>query len=100
MAHDTVILSRSENQARGIGQFAIDFLAGKLGEPAESVYRKVEQFHLDSIACGVSALACGANAPEVLRAEALEYAVSVGQPGVPLFGSRTRAQTRKGGRGQ
>lgn len=95
MSNQCVVLSRSENQARGIGQFAIDFLSGKAGEPAESVFRKVEQFHLDSIACGVSALACGANAPKVLRAEALEYATYDRQPGVPLFGSRTKVMPEK-----
>lgn len=90
-----VILASTENQARGIGQFAIDFLSGKLGEPADSVFQKVEQFHLDSIACGVSALACGANAPKVLRSEALEYATTAAQPGVPLFGSRIKVMPEK-----
>ncbi len=95
MANQCVVLARGDNQARGIGQYAIDFMAGKAGEPAESVYQKVEQFHLDSIACGVSALACGANAPKVLRAEALEYAVHGAQPGVPLFGSRIPVMPEK-----
>ena len=63
MSSPIMVLSRSENQARGIGQYAIDFVAGKFRPPAESVLRKVDQFHLDSIACGVSALACGTNAP-------------------------------------
>ena len=70
MANEFVVLAKQDNQARGIGQFALDFMSGTLGDPAEAVFRKVEQFHLDSIACGVSALACGANAPTVLRAEA------------------------------
>ena len=73
MSNEFVTLPRDENQARGIGQYALDFMAGKLGQPDQSVLRRVEQFHLDSIACGVSALACRANAPQVLRAEALEY---------------------------
>jgi 2-methylcitrate dehydratase len=90
-----VVLARGENQARGLGQYAIDFLAGKFGEPDDSVYHKVEQFHLDSIACGVSALACRANAPTVLRAEALEYAVSGGQKGAPLFGSPVAVMPEK-----
>ena len=55
----------------------------------------VERFHLDSMACGVSALACGTNAPTVLRREALEYAVSTPAHGVPCFGSRTRGPCRK-----
>ncbi len=85
MSNEFVVLSRSENQARGIGQYACDFMSGKLGEPAESVYQKVEQFHLDSIACGVSALACGTNAPRVLRQEALDYVCHELGEGVPVF---------------
>ncbi|MEX0677641.1 MAG: MmgE/PrpD family protein [Pirellulales bacterium] len=88
-------MSRRENQARGIGRYAIDFLAGKLGEPAESVFERVELFHLDSIACGVSALACGANAPRVLRAEALEYVCQDPARGAPVFGSRTKVMPEK-----
>lgn len=90
-----VILPRGENQARAIGQYAIDFLSGKLGEPADAVYRRVEQFHLDSIACGVSALACGANAPRVLRREALEYVANPPGSGAPLFGSRVKVMPEK-----
>ena len=74
---------------------------------------KVEQFHLDSVACGVSALAAGANAPTVLRREALEYPSTVGQAvachwqlrhgngqdrrphGVPMFGSTVRVAPEK-----
>src|SRR5262249_10736261 len=68
---------------------------GELCEPDASVYRKVEQFHLDSIACGVSALACGANAPRVLRAEALEYACRDKEQGAPLLGSRAWVMPEK-----
>lgn len=92
MTSEYLTLSRHENQARGIGQFAIDFLAGKWGEPSDAALAAVERFHLDSIACGVSALACGTNAPTLLRQEALEYAVS---GGVPLFGSTTLVQPEK-----
>jgi 2-methylcitrate dehydratase len=95
VSNESVILSRTENQARGIGQYALDFLAGELGEPAESVYQKVEQFHLDSIACGVSALACGTNAPKVLRQEALEYVCTELGAGVPVFGSRVHVMAEK-----
>ena len=77
-------LPRDTNQARGIGQYAIDFMAGRLGAPSEAVLQNVEQFHLDSIACGVAALGCGLNAPRLLREEALQYRV-IG--GVPVFGS-------------
>jgi len=73
MSAQYVLLSKRENQARGIGQYAIDFLNGRLGKPAETVLARVEQFHLDSVACAVAALAVNANAPYVLREEALGY---------------------------
>ena len=90
-----LVLSRDSNQARGLGQFAVDFLGDKWPQPDETVFRMVERFHLDSIACAVSALACQANAPKVLRAEALEYAVPAGAPGVPLLGSTVRVMPEK-----
>lgn len=71
-------LPRDTNQARALGEFARDFLADRFDEPADQAYRKVEQFHADSIACAISAIACGTNAPTVLRAEALDYARSAG----------------------
>jgi 2-methylcitrate dehydratase len=93
---DTFItLSAGENQARGIGQYALDFCAGKFPGPSAAVYRMVERFHLDSMACGVSAVACGANAPKVLRREALEYAVGDREPGAPCFGSTLRVAPEK-----
>jgi 2-methylcitrate dehydratase len=92
LANDSLVLARTDNQALGIGRYAIDFLAGKLGEPSPVVFEKVEQFHLDSIACAVSALAEAANAPRVLRAEALAYETSTG---VPLLGSRKRVMPEK-----
>ncbi len=55
----------------------------------------VERFHLDSIACGVSALACQTNAPTVLRREALEYACADAAVGVPCLGSTTRVMPEK-----
>jgi 2-methylcitrate dehydratase len=73
MPNRYVTLARTENQALGLGRFAIDFLAGRLGEPSEAVYRRTELFHADAIACGVSAVAALTNAPAVLRREALEY---------------------------
>src|SRR5437762_4637732 len=85
MLSQTIQLSRHENQARGIGQYAIDFLAGRLGRPDEAVLQRVEQFHLDSVACAVAALAEGMNAPTLLRDEALTYP---DERGVGCFGSR------------
>ncbi len=95
MSNESVLLPRNENQAREIGQYAIDFLSGRLGDPADGVYAKVEQFHLDSIACGVSALACGANAPRVLRQEALDYLCHELGEGVPVFGSHVNVMPEK-----
>ncbi len=92
MADRSVTLRRDENQALALGRFAIDFLAGRLGEPDERVLRRVELFHLDSIACAVSAIACGTSAPTVLRAEALDYRC---EHGVPLLGSRTCVMPEK-----
>ena len=77
------------------GSMSLDFLNGELGEPDESVFDKIEQFHLDSIACGVSALACCANAPRVLRQEALEYVSHELGQGVPVFGSRINVMPEK-----
>jgi 2-methylcitrate dehydratase len=59
------------------------------------VLRRVEEFHLDSVACGVSALAYGANAPRVLRCEALEYRTVDPAAGVPMFGSTKRVAPEK-----
>lgn len=87
-----IVLPRSENQARGLARYAIDFMSGKFAPPGERPLQRVERFHLDSMACGVSAIACGANAPNVLRREALEYAHP---QGVPCFGSRTRVMPEK-----
>ncbi len=85
-------LPRHTNQARGIGQYAIDFLAGKLGQPAAAVMERTERFHLDSIACAVAALATGCPAPRILRDEALGYPDS---HGVPVFGSRELVSPEK-----
>ncbi len=119
MTDQYMTLARNENQARALGQFAIDFLAGRFAGPDAAVVRMVERFHADSMACGVSALACGTNAPTVLRAEAMEYEVptavhgatadSSGAPpsprpsprgrgrrdGTPCFGSRTLVRPEK-----
>jgi 2-methylcitrate dehydratase len=90
-----ILLRRTENQSRGIGQYAIDFLAGSLGMPSDAILTRVEQFHLDSIACGVAALASGASAPRVLRDEALEYRAAAGNAGATLIGSKIRISPEK-----
>jgi 2-methylcitrate dehydratase len=95
MTATEITLPRDSNQALGLAQYAHDFLCGKLGAPGELALRAVERFHLDSVACAVSALALGANAPNVLRSEALEYAVTPGAAGARCFGSRTRVHAEK-----
>lgn len=89
-----LLLPRHTNQARGIGQYAIDFLRGELANPTPEVLERVEQFHADSIACGVAALACGATAPTLLRDEALSYPVFDGI-GCTVFGSKQLVQPEK-----
>jgi 2-methylcitrate dehydratase len=90
-----VTLARDSNQARGIAQYALDMLQGRHPGPSDIVLERTEQFHSDSIACGVSALAAGANAPTVLRREALEYECAKPQAGVPMFGSTVRVAPEK-----
>jgi len=69
-----VTLLRNTNQARGIGQYAIDMVSGRLGQGlAPEVLMRTHMFHTDAVLCGASALALGTNAPTILRAEALEY---------------------------
>jgi 2-methylcitrate dehydratase len=78
-----VTLPADSNQALGIAQYALDFMWGKPGsrtkggggggEPDAGVLERTEMFHTDACLCGVSALALGTNAPNLLRAEALTY---------------------------
>jgi len=95
VSNEFFTLSRSENQARGLGQYAIDFLAGRWPEPDATVLAKVEQFHRDAVACGVSALAAGASAPTILRDEALGYRVLEAAGGATCFGSTLRVAPEK-----
>ncbi len=90
-----VTLPRNSNQARGIAQYALDMVQGRHPGPSDAVLAKVEQFHLDSVACGVSALAAGANAPTVLRQEALEYPTPADRGGVPMFGNTVTVAPEK-----
>ncbi|HSI72157.1 MAG TPA: MmgE/PrpD family protein [Fimbriimonas sp.] len=88
-----VTLPRDSNQALGIGQFAIDFLAGTLGPgPSDSVLERTKMFHTDSVLCGVSALALYTNAPTILRNEALEYP---DERGAHVFGQKHKVKPEK-----
>ncbi|MGH7194265.1 MAG: MmgE/PrpD family protein, partial [Candidatus Saccharimonadales bacterium] len=87
-----MLLRSDENQARGLAQCAIDFLSGRFDPPGQRALQMVERFHLDSVACAVSAIACGANAPTVLRQEAADY---VCPRGAACFGSPLRVMPEK-----
>lgn len=88
-----VTLARDTNQALGIGQFAVDYLAGSLGPgPSDAVLDRTSLFHTDSVLCGLSALALRTNAPVLLRKEALAYADS---DGACVFGSNTKVKAEK-----
>ncbi|EGR32620.1 hypothetical protein IMG5_076500 [Ichthyophthirius multifiliis] len=69
-------LPRDQNQARLLGEYALNFL--KNGNPSQKVYERVKLFHTDSVFTGISALALKTNAPTILKAEALENAQKVG----------------------
>jgi len=88
-------LPRNENQARGLGQYAIEFVAGKFPPPSPAVLARLEQFFLDSVACGVSAIALGTRAPNLLRSEALDYALPAGTRGATCFGSNVAVRLEK-----
>lgn len=95
MSNEYRLLPCDSNQARGLAEYAIDFVGGKFPPLDPRVAARVERFHRDSVACGVSALAAGANAPAVLRKEALEYPCPHPDQGVPCFGSTVRVMPEK-----
>ena len=95
MSDAYLTLPRDTNQVRGLAQYALDFLAGRYPGPTNAVFRRVEQFHTDSVACGLSALACQTNAPRVLREEALAYVAPQPHLGATCFGSAVRVWPEK-----
>jgi 2-methylcitrate dehydratase len=95
MADEFLTLARDQNQARGLAEYGLRFLHGELGRPDEQVLARLERFHLDSIVCGVSALAAGANAPSVLRREALEYRLPANATGACCLGSQVPVMPEK-----
>jgi 2-methylcitrate dehydratase len=94
-AEDTILLTRDTNQARGLARYAIDFLSRAPRPVGAATLQLLERFHLDSVGCGVSALALAANAPTVLRREALAAAPAVGSTGAACFGSSRRCRAEK-----
>jgi 2-methylcitrate dehydratase len=61
-------------------------LHGRYPGPSDVVLARVEDFFRDSMACAVSAIALGANAPTLLLREALRYERGGREHGVPLIG--------------
>eukprot|EP00922_Rhytidocystis_sp_ex-Travisia-forbesii_P036078 GHVS01053517.1.p1 GENE.GHVS01053517.1~~GHVS01053517.1.p1 ORF type:complete len:557 (-),score=66.32 GHVS01053517.1:164-1834(-) len=93
--NSVVVLPRDTNQAKGLGQFAIDFVHGKYndGRVDAKVLDLIKLFHTDSVLCGLSAIAWKTNAPNILRQEALTYHASHG--GARVFGSPISCCTEK-----
>jgi len=89
------ILPADTNQALGLARYAIEFMTS--AEPDDRVLERTNLFHTDAVLCGLSAIALGTNAPNVLRREASRYAISpdaapeplgiATRAGVPVFGS-------------
>ena len=94
MTNSYDLIPRNSNQTRRIAEYAIQFCRAGIGTPAASVYERTELFHLDSLACGISAISWDTNAPKVLRAEAQTYPCS-NEWGVPCFGSAELVQPEK-----
>lgn len=90
--HTSITLGRDSNQALGIGQFACDFMSGKIGQPGDVVQKRTTQFLVDSVLCGISAIALQTNAPCVLREEALTYPQ---RGGATMFGSNEQLAPEK-----
>jgi len=78
----TRLLPADTNQARGLAGYARDFLFHAVEPIGPASLALLERFHTDSVGCGVSALAAAANAPTVLRREALATVPAAGSPGV------------------
>ncbi len=86
------LLPRDSNQAMGIAHFAVDFMKGTIGDPAEEVRERTSMFFTDAMVCGISAVALGTNAPRVLREEASEYPHPAG---ASVFGSTATVAPEK-----
>jgi 2-methylcitrate dehydratase len=92
---DTRLLPADTNQARGLADYAVDFLVRDPRPIGPATLGLLERFHLDSVGCGVSAIAAGANAPTVLRREALATPPMAGSRGAVCFGSPRRVLTER-----
>ena len=91
----SLLLPADTNQARGLARYAIEFLRGSPPPVAATTLALLERFHLDSVGCGISALADQTNAPTVLRGEALGIPPARGSAGAVCFGSPRRCLTER-----
>ena len=89
------LLPADSNQARGLAEHCLDFLVRDPRAIGPATLALLERFHLDSVGCGVSAVAAGANAPAVLRTEALACRPAVGTRGAVCLGSARRCLAAK-----
>lgn len=62
------------------------------GSPAKSVLDRTKLFHTDAVLCGLSAIALGTNAPNILRNEALTY---LDAAGATVFGDQAKCKAEK-----
>lgn len=92
---ETRLLPADTNQARGLATYAMDFLTRSPHPIGHATFDVLERFHVDSVGCGVSALAHGANAPTVLRRDALATNPAAGSAGAVCLGSRRRCLTER-----
>ncbi len=89
----TRLLPATSNQARGLAVYAIDFLSRAPQPIGQATLDLLERFHVDSVGCGVSAIAHAASAPTVLRRQALATPPATGTSGAVCLGSRRRCLT-------
>ena len=72
-----ITLPANTNQARGLAEYAINFLSQDNKKIDDAVYERTRLFHTDSVLCGISAIAQRTNAPNLLRKEAIkQYSVN------------------------
>ncbi len=91
----TRFLPATTNQARGLASYAIDFLGCWPPGIGSATLELLERFHLDSVGCGISALAHRARAPTILRQDALAAAPAAGTTGTVCLGSARRCLTER-----
>ncbi len=94
-AAETRLLPADTNQARGLATYAIDFLHRSPKIVGHATLELLERFHVDSVGCGVSALAHRANAPTVLRRDALAAGPATGSTGAVCLGASRRCLTER-----